>query len=91
MNRQYIAEQSPQVRVGVGVFILRDGKFLMQQRQGSHGADTWRVSLVAISNMVRRLRKQRSVKCAKRQAARLLTCALLPSQMISLLMITSTM
>ena len=43
MNRQYIAEQPPQVRVGVGVFILRDGKFLMQQRQGSHGADTWSV------------------------------------------------
>ena len=43
MNQQYAAEQPPQVRVGVGVFILRDGKFLMQQRQGSHGADTWSV------------------------------------------------
>jgi 8-oxo-dGTP diphosphatase len=31
----------PQVRVGIGVFVLKDGKFLMQQRQGSHGAGTW--------------------------------------------------
>lgn len=28
-------------RVGIGVFIFRDGKFLMQQRQGSHGEGTW--------------------------------------------------
>lgn len=32
-----------QVRVGVGVFILRDGKFLMQQRIGAHGEGTWSV------------------------------------------------
>lgn len=30
-----------QVRVGVGVFILRAGKFLMMQRRGSHGSGTW--------------------------------------------------
>jgi len=29
------------VRVGVGVFVFKDGKFLMQMRQGSHGAETW--------------------------------------------------
>lgn len=27
--------------VGVGVFILRDDKFIMLHRQGAHGADTW--------------------------------------------------
>ncbi len=27
--------------VGIGVLIWRDGKFLMQQRRGSHGAGTW--------------------------------------------------
>ena len=32
-----------QVRVGVGVFIFKDGKFLMQQRQGAHGAGSWSV------------------------------------------------
>lgn len=30
-------------RVGVGVFVWRDGKFLMGQRLGSHGANTWSV------------------------------------------------
>lgn len=28
-------------RVGVGVFVLKDGRFLMIRRQGSHGAGTW--------------------------------------------------
>lgn len=28
-------------RVGVGVFVFRDGKFLIQQRKGSHGSGTW--------------------------------------------------
>lgn len=28
-------------RVGVGVFIWKDGKFIMGQRLGSHGAETW--------------------------------------------------
>lgn len=32
-----------QPRVGVGVFIFREGKFLMQKRQGSHGEGTWSV------------------------------------------------
>lgn len=30
-----------QPRVGVGVFIFKDGKFLMGQRRGSHGEGTW--------------------------------------------------
>lgn len=29
------------VRVGIGVFVFKDGKFLLQQRQGSHGAGSW--------------------------------------------------
>lgn len=29
--------------VGVGVLVYRDGKFLMMQRKGSHGAGTWSV------------------------------------------------
>jgi len=28
-------------KVGVAVFIKKDGKFLVMKRQGSHGADTW--------------------------------------------------
>lgn len=28
-------------RVGVGVFVFRDGKFLIQLRQGAHGEGTW--------------------------------------------------
>lgn len=28
-------------RVGVGVFIFKDGKFLMGRRKGSHGEDDW--------------------------------------------------
>jgi 8-oxo-dGTP diphosphatase len=30
-----------QVRVGVGVMILKDGKVLLGLRQGSHGAGEW--------------------------------------------------
>ena len=30
-------------RVGLGVFIFKDGKFLMIERQGSHGAGSWSV------------------------------------------------
>lgn len=33
----------PVVRVGVGVFIWKDGFFLMGQRRGAHGAGTWSV------------------------------------------------
>lgn len=29
------------VGVGIAVFVMKDGKFLMMQRQGSHGAGTW--------------------------------------------------
>ena len=32
-----------QVRVGLGVFVWKDGKFLMGQRLGSHGANTWSI------------------------------------------------
>lgn len=31
------------VGVGVACFVLKDGKFLMGQRKGSHGAGTWTV------------------------------------------------
>jgi 8-oxo-dGTP diphosphatase len=31
----------PPVRVGVGVFAVRDGAFLMGRRDGAHGAGTW--------------------------------------------------
>lgn len=33
--------ENPNVRVGVGVFVFKDGKFLVQKRQGSHDAGTW--------------------------------------------------
>lgn len=32
-----------EVRVGIGVFVWKDGKFLMGQRLGSHGANTWSI------------------------------------------------
>jgi 8-oxo-dGTP diphosphatase len=31
------------VRIGIGVFVFKDGKFLLQQRQGAHGAGSWSV------------------------------------------------
>lgn len=31
----------PQTRVGVGVIVVRDGRVLLGQRLGSHGAGTW--------------------------------------------------
>ena len=31
------------VRVGIGVFVFRDGRFLMGCRRGAHGAGTWSV------------------------------------------------
>jgi len=33
----------PEPRIGVGVFIWKDGKFLMGRRLGSHGAETWSI------------------------------------------------
>ncbi len=30
-------------RIGIGVFILKNGKFLMGRRQGSHGNDSWSI------------------------------------------------
>ncbi|OYX53917.1 hypothetical protein B7Y92_01210 [Candidatus Saccharibacteria bacterium 32-50-13] len=35
--------KSPNPRIGIGTFVFRNGKFLMQQRQGSHGEGTWSV------------------------------------------------
>lgn len=32
---------TPNVRVGIGVFVFKNGKFLVQKRQGSHGAGSW--------------------------------------------------
>jgi 8-oxo-dGTP diphosphatase len=29
------------VRVGIAVFVFKDGKFLMLQRQGAHGTGSW--------------------------------------------------
>ena len=29
------------VRVGIGVFVFKDGKFLIQKRKGSHGDGSW--------------------------------------------------
>ncbi len=29
--------------VGIGVFVWKDGKFLMGKRRGSHGHDTWSI------------------------------------------------
>jgi len=31
------------VRVGIGVFVFKEGKFLMGKRKGSHGEGTWSV------------------------------------------------
>lgn len=33
--------QDKNVRVGIGVLLVREGKVLLGQRIGSHGADTW--------------------------------------------------
>lgn len=32
-----------QPRVGIGVFVIKDGKFLMGHRKGSHGSGTWSI------------------------------------------------
>ena len=34
---------NPNVGVGIAVFVFKDGKFLMQKRQGSHGEGSWSV------------------------------------------------
>ena len=33
----------PNPRIGIGVFVFKDGKFLMGQRRNAHGADTWSI------------------------------------------------
>jgi 8-oxo-dGTP diphosphatase len=35
--------QHPNVRVGLGVFVFKDGKFVMGKRKGSHGEGSWSV------------------------------------------------
>lgn len=37
----YEPMEKSHVRVGIGVFVVKDGKFLLQKRQGSHGEGTW--------------------------------------------------
>lgn len=34
---------SKNVRVGIAVFVFKEGTFLMQRRTGSHGAGSWSV------------------------------------------------
>lgn len=36
-------EPRPLPRIGIGVFVWKDDKFLMGKRRGSHGHDTWSV------------------------------------------------
>jgi len=36
-----MAEKSLNPRVGVGVFVFKDGKFLVGQRRGAHGEGSW--------------------------------------------------
>lgn len=38
-----MSQESLNPRVGVGVFVFKDGKFLMGQRRGAHGAGSWSV------------------------------------------------
>jgi 8-oxo-dGTP diphosphatase len=38
---EFMSDQ--QVRVGIGVFVFKDGKFLIQRRKGSHGTGTWSI------------------------------------------------
>ena len=33
--------EKPSVQVGVGVFVIKNGKFLIQKRQSPHGTGTW--------------------------------------------------
>jgi 8-oxo-dGTP diphosphatase len=33
----------PNPRIGVGIFVFKDGKFIMLKRRGSHGAGSWSV------------------------------------------------
>jgi 8-oxo-dGTP diphosphatase len=33
--------EKPNVRVGIGVFVFKDGTFLVQKRKGSHGEGSW--------------------------------------------------
>lgn len=38
-----MTEDSTKPRVGLAVFIWHNGKFIVQQRTGSHGANTWSI------------------------------------------------
>lgn len=33
-----MASKNPQIKVGIGIFVLRNGKLLLSKRKGSHGA-----------------------------------------------------
>jgi 8-oxo-dGTP diphosphatase len=35
--------KNPNVRVGIGVFVFKEKKFVMGKRKGSHGAGSWSV------------------------------------------------
>jgi 8-oxo-dGTP diphosphatase len=35
--------EQPRPRIGIGIFIFKEGKFLMGRRKGAHGADTWSI------------------------------------------------
>jgi 8-oxo-dGTP diphosphatase len=36
-------ENAERPKVGIGVFVVKDGKFLMGKRLGAHGAGTWTI------------------------------------------------
>jgi len=38
-----MATSKDRPKVGVGVFVWKDGKFIMGQRLGAHGAETWSI------------------------------------------------
>jgi 8-oxo-dGTP diphosphatase len=35
--------EKPKARVGIGIFVFKDNKFIMIKRKGSHGDGTWSV------------------------------------------------
>ena len=41
--RYTVTMNEKQARVGIGVIVLKDGKFLIQRRKGSHGTGTWSI------------------------------------------------
>jgi 8-oxo-dGTP diphosphatase len=41
MIKEVKTMNEPQVRVGVGTFVVKNGRFLIMKRHGSHGEGTW--------------------------------------------------